>query len=71
MNYYNITHFPFLVSPDLSDSTKLRILSDGFFNDILLSAYSELGIPLDKSYRMGYITSSVRYFLHFNTFISI
>ena len=35
------------------------ILSDGFCNDIMLSAYSELGIPLDKPYKMGYVTPSV------------
>lgn len=48
-----------LAISDLSDTTKLKLLSDGFFNDILLSAYSEIGIPLDKPYRMGYVSSSV------------
>ena len=37
------------------------VLSDGFCNDILLSAYSDLGIPLDKPYRMGYVSSSVSF----------
>ena len=54
----------FLVN-GLSDSDKLRVLSDGFFNDILLTTFSDLGIPLDKPYKLGYVTSSVSYFIYF------
>ena len=69
--FLNFCVFCLLLAADsLSDSEKLMILSDGFCNDIMLSAYSELGIPLDKPYRMGYITSSVRDFCYF-TFLSI
>ena len=56
----------------LSDSEKLMVLSDGFCNDILLSAYSDLGIPLDQPYKMGYVTPSVSYLFnlfHYNSYL--
>ena len=47
----------------LSDSDMLTILSDGFINDLLLSVYSDIGLPLNKPYSSGYITPTVCYWL--------
>ena len=52
----------FIGSAALTDSKKLTAISDGFCNDLLLSTYADLGIPLDKPHNIGYITTSVSYF---------
>ena len=45
----------------LSDSDMLTILSDGLLNDLLLSVYSDIGLPLNKPYSTGYITPTVSF----------
>ena len=43
----------------MSISEKAMILSDGFCNDLLVSVYSDIGMPMDKPYTYGFTTPSV------------
>ena len=57
-----------LLDSDLSISEKAMILSDGFCNDLLVSVYSDIGIPMDKPYTYGFTTPSVSRFSLFIVF---
>ena len=37
----------------------LSIIGDGLLNDLLLSVYAEIGMPLNKPYHFGYVTPTV------------
>ena len=41
----------------------LSIIGDGLINDLLLSVYAEIGMPLNKPYHLGYVTPTVSVFL--------
>ena len=43
----------------LSDSSMLSIIGDGLINDLLLSVYADIGMPLNKPYHLGYVTPTV------------
>ena len=53
----------------------MRLVSDGLCNDLLLSVYEELGIPLSKPFTLGCVTPTVisdyLLILEFNLFLVV
>ena len=52
-------NFLLLDSDLLSDSSMMRLVSDGLCNDLLLSVYEELGLSLAKPFSLGCVTPTV------------
>ena len=71
--YYLYLFIFFLDANLLSDHSMMQVVGDGLCNDLLLSVYDELGMPLSKPFTLGFTTPTVSlgFFMIYSILFSI